>query len=247
MKKAGPASFRPARLEGRQSMPAKRYFKNYRMIEEPDGKGGTRKTLKYFGDYHYCTLEDQAFKRQRILFISLAVAADLIYLIGFTRNIPGNRSGIGAAAGLLTAIPLFFLTLGAIHNLTKGQNLTENDYRESRLYMRYGANGAAALMTVTFLVNLVNLILNSGDGRRTTYFAALVSFAITTAVGIFLGRAEKQTPFVLIQGSGSDDNPAEASEREQHPYSAKASSTSEYHEGLRDYLKRKKETENQNE
>lgn len=207
------------------------------MIEEPDGKGGTKKTLRYFGNYHCCELDEAAAAAQKRKFLVVTLAADVLFVLGITRNIPGNRDGISAALGLLTGIPLFFLTLGSFHNLSRRQNLTENEYRESRLYIRYGALGAAFVAAATFIFQIISLALHYESGRAAEYTIAFVCMGLIAVAAGWLTAAEKHTPFTLVEGMGTGEEDAQ---NEQHPYTAPVSSTAEYHEGLRDYLKRKK-------
>lgn len=217
-------------------MLAKRYFKNYRMIEIPDSdrEGKVVKKLVYFGDYHVCELSEKQQLRQKTVFMFLSVIADVLLIFGLTRNIPENRAGVSAALGLLSLIPLFFLTAGSICNLSLTAKITENEYRESRLYIRYGAVGTAILMLSSVAFDLIHAI-HYFQNDLSDYLQVFLSFLVVFGITAYLFKNEFNTPYSLVEGMGVGDNDPS---KEQHPYLAEKSLTSEYHEGLRNIIKR---------
>lgn len=186
---------------------SKKYFADYEAVQVPDGRGGVKKTLRYTGPVYHRNLDGAARRRQKVLFAIAAALCDVAFLLAVTRNIQSNYDGPLAALGLGLIFPLFFFTAGCLCNIWRKPDMTQNEYRSSALFIRYGALAAALLGLV---LAIWHGVYTTRHGLPGEFAASCLATACYGAVAMFSAVVcffEWKTSYVVTPGQNGKVEP----------------------------------------
>lgn len=191
---------------------SKKYFRNYEAVEVPDGKGGSKKELRYYGDLYCQDLTEEARRLQKRLFLTAALLCDAAWVLAVTRNIEGNRGGLLSAMGLGLIFPLFFMTVGCARGCRMKKDMTRNDYRGSSLFIRFGSSAGALLALATAVWQGVFIFDGGVPSETSAGYAAIAGYAFTAAACAVVCFFEMRTKYIITKGRNG------AVEPDRHQY-----------------------------
>lgn len=154
---------------------ARKYFQDYETETRMENGRAVHRVV-YRGDLYERRLPDAARRKERVLYIPIALLCGLLLLAAMTRQTPANAAGLCAGVSLLALIPAFCVLEGAVEAFFRKGLLKKNDYQERLLMLRVMPIAGAAL----------NLLLTAGylahGLRAAAYCGADVQAAVCTAL-----------------------------------------------------------------
>ncbi|MGD1822366.1 MAG: hypothetical protein ACPKM0_06335 [Pleomorphochaeta sp.] len=171
---------------------AEKYFNDYKMEEvvKENGKG-TKKVLKYYGDYYIHDMKDKKWKTQKILFFINVLLVIILYFFSITIKTESSYINYVSAPPLLFIIPLILLIMGSFKNIINKRKMSKNEYNESILFLKIGSIIGIISITLSIILKIIfitkhnNLLTNSSEITVLLLNLIILSLLITMIIYLY--------------------------------------------------------------
>ena len=126
---------------------ARKYFQDYETETRMENGRAVHRVV-YRGDLYERSIPDAARRKERMLYIPIALLCGLLLLAAMTRQTPANAAGLCAGVSLLALIPAFCVLESAVEAFFRKGLLKKNDYQERLLMLRVMPIAGAALLAL---------------------------------------------------------------------------------------------------
>lgn len=186
------------------SLSPQKYFKDYEVVDRLDENGNFVRELEYRGDFYTRNMDADEHRKQKWSVLMLCLLADAFFIVGATQNVTSTRSGFSAALALGLIIPLFFMTLGGIHNFSPKQKLSVNEYKGVSSFLRMGGRITACLGALNTVVHSIVWAYYGIAAEQTTGLFCIAGFLFMAVVAFLIYRMDKGVIYTLVTVKAPD-------------------------------------------
>lgn len=163
-------------------MASKKYIKDYELVETEDEQGRIKKSVIYHGDYFTLAQDESQIKRNKLLFIVLALAIVILQVAaGFVGN-PGMYKFYAAVPYTSAFLPLIFMIMATFRLPSE-----KRPYRKEEIGLSFERIKTTSILFLVFmgigwLGSLIFLLVTRGEGGLTKEILYLVLTGISLAL-----------------------------------------------------------------